>query len=193
MAQDYRWSRFGEHGADGIPGGTALALGLDAMVTGITSPPDTPRGIAARLRYLTASSAGYTAMGQAGISVTRRTLYAWLAEERSPSPANRSKLDAAYWALRRRRVVAELKRRLSRGGGTRVEIDPVDQREVPGKYRRDLQIRRITLRPHIWDAAVDAWVADDIEDLGAIWDEAITGLGSDYDSYTHVASVGWNA
>lgn len=193
MAQDFRWSDLGRLGAHGMHGGDALGAGIEKMVTGLTSSPDTDRGIAARLRYLTTSTAGYTAMEAAGITVTPRTLYAWLAEDRSPSPANRAKLDAAYWALRRERVVTDLKRRLASGGGTRVEIDPVDQRGVERRHQRDLQVRRINIRPAIWDAAVDAWIADDRAGMHAIWDDAIVDIGTDYDSYTNVSSIGWAA
>lgn len=194
MAQDYRWRRLGEFGATGMPGGGAVGLGLERMVTGITSSPDSERGIAARLRYLTDSPAGYTAMENAGISVTPRTLYAWLAEEQTPSPANRARLDDAYWALRRQRVLPDLKRRLAQRGGIRVEIDPVDPTGVPQRHRRrNVGLRRLTIRPAVWDAAVDAWAAADAQDLQLIWEDAITDLGSDWDAYTYVSSVGWNA
>ncbi|PJF01973.1 transcriptional regulator [Streptomyces carminius] len=188
-----RWMRLGLYGADGIPGADALGAGIERMVTGITSPPDTQRGVAARLRYLTTSPAGYAAMDRAGLAVTARTLYAWLAEERLPTPANRRKLDDAYWDLRRRNVAADLKRRLKAGGGTRIEIDPADQTRVPAPHRRDVQVRRLTVRPRIWEAAVDAWLADDHETLDTIWDDLIHDLGSDYDAYSYVSSVGWNA
>lgn len=188
-----RWMRFGWYNAQGISGADALGYGIERMVTGISSPADTDRGIAARLRYLTASPAGYEAMERAGISVTPRTLFAWLAEERSPSPANRAKLDDAYWDLRRHNVAADLKRRLMSGGGTRIEIDPVDQSQVDIKHRRDIQVRHINVRPRVWDAAVDAWLADDYETLDAIWDDLIHDLGTDYDSYSYVSSVGWSA
>ncbi|MEE1943005.1 transcriptional regulator [Streptomyces sp. TRM 70361] len=188
-----RWMRLGLYGADGIPGADALALGIEAMVTGVASPPDSERGIAARLRYLTTSPAGYAAMDRAGLSVTARTLFAWLAEERLPSAANRRRLDAAYWDLRRHNVAADLKRRLKAGGGTRIEIDPVDQTRVPAPHRRDVQVRRLTVRPRVWEAAVDAWLEEDYEALDAIWDDLIHDLGSDYDAYAHVSSVGWSA
>ncbi|PJE97233.1 transcriptional regulator [Streptomyces carminius] len=188
-----RWMRLGLYGADGIPGADALGAGIEQMVTGITSPPDTQRGIAARLRYLTTSPAGYAAMDRTGLTVTPRTLYAWLAEERLPTPANRRKLDDAYWDLRRRNVAADLKRRLKAGGGTRIEIDPVDQSRVAAPHRRDVQVRRLTVRPRVWEAAVDAWLADDHEALDAIWDDLIQDLGSDYDAYSYVSSLGWNA
>jgi hypothetical protein len=188
-----RWHDFGQYHAQGVPGGQALGAGIERMVTGISSPPDSDRGIAARLRYLTASRAGYAAMERAGIDVTRRTLYAWLAEERSPSPPNRAKLDAAYWDLRRHNVAADLKRRLVARGGTRIEIDPVDQTNVAPRHRRDLSVRRLTVRPRHWDTAVDAWLADDEDTLDAVWDEVIQDLGSEYDSYSYVSSVGWSA
>lgn len=184
---------FGHYRAQGVSGADALGSGIERMVTGISSSPDSERGIAARLRYLTASDAGYAAMGRAGIDVTPRTLYAWLAEERSPSAANRARLDAAYWDLRRHNVAADLKRRLAARGGTRIEIDPVDQSRVDPKHRRDLAVRRIAVRPRHWDAAVNAWLADDAEALDAVWDEVITDLGSDFDSYSFVSSVGWSA
>lgn len=188
-----RWMNFSQYNAHGVRGADALGAGIERMVTGISSPADTDRGIAARLRYLTASPAGYAAIERAGISVTPRTLYAWLAEERMPNAANRQRLDAAYWDLRRHNVAADLKRRLAARGGTRVEIDPVDQTAVEPRHRRDLQTRRLTVRPRHWEAAVDAWLADDDEGLDAVWDEVITDLGSEYDSYSYVSSIGWSA
>jgi hypothetical protein len=100
-----RWGSrdgFGYYGAHGVPGWVALEREMNRQVTGITSPVESERGLAARLRYLTASAAGYAAMERAGISVTRRTLFAWLAAERVPSRQNLRRIDAAYWDLRRR-------------------------------------------------------------------------------------------
>ncbi|MER5974532.1 transcriptional regulator [Streptomyces sp. NPDC002055] len=189
-----RWRDLGAYRARGLPGWAALAEGLDRMVTGIESPVDSERGLAARLRYLTASDAGYEAMDRAGIHVRPRTLIAWLAEERTPTRANLARLDAAYWDLRRRNVLADLKRRLTnRGRGTRIEIDPVDQSQVDRRHQRDLERRDINVRGSIWDRAVDAWSAGDREELDAIWDEIIQGLGTDWDGYTYVSSVGWAA
>lgn len=190
MAQGYGWGVWRKYGADGWHGADALADGIERMVTGITSGPDTKRGIAARLRYLTASKAGREAMEQAGIS--KRAIAAWTAGKRSPSPKNRAALDRAYWGLRRQRVVPHLKRRLGNNGrGTRVEIDPVDQRGVAPERRRALPVRHLTLRPHVWDAAVDAWIADDRAAMEDVWEGAVVDIGSDYDAYTFVSSVGW--
>ncbi|MGY0055095.1 transcriptional regulator [Streptomyces sp. LZ34] len=190
-----RWRDLGAFRARGIHGGVALAEGIDRMVTGIESPVDSERGLAARLRYLTASDAGYEAMDRAGIHVRPRTLIAWLAGEQTPSKANLPRMDAAYWDLRRRNVVADLKRRLNnRGRGTRIEIDPVDQSRVQHRHQRDLQTRNINVRGAVWDRAVDAWIAHDTQELEAIWDDIIQStLGTDWDAYTHVSSIGWAA
>ena len=190
-----RWKDLGTFRARGVPGWEALAGGIDGMVTGIESPVDSERGLAARLRYLTASDAGYEAMDRAGVHVRPRTLLAWLAEEQTPSKANLDRLDAAYWDLRRRNVAADLKRRLdNRGRGTRIEIDPVDQSRVERRHQRDLETRNINVRGAVWDRAVDAWIAHDTRELEAIWDDIIqSSLGTDWDAYTHVSSIGWAA
>ncbi|MFI6967142.1 transcriptional regulator [Streptomyces sp. NPDC050255] len=188
-----RWMEFGRYGAAGAPGGEALGTAIEGMVHGIASPVDSDRGLAARLNYLTKSDAGYEAMDRAGVHVSPRTLMAWLAEERTPNKANLARLDAAYWDLRRRNVAADLKHRLNNSGrGTRVEINPVNQGGVEQKYRRDLSPRSVSVRG-VWDRAVDAWMDDDVEELDAVWDEVLDLIGSDYDGYSHVSSIGWSA
>ncbi|MFF3531295.1 transcriptional regulator [Streptomyces rubiginosohelvolus] len=188
-----RWMDFGKYGAAGAPGGEALGVAMEGMVRGISSPVDSERGLAARLNYLTKSDAGYEAMDRAGVHVSPRTLMAWLAEERTPNKANLARLDAAYWDLRRRNVAADLKARLNNDGrGTRVEINPVNQRGVEEKYRRDLAPRSVNVRG-VWDRAVDAWMDDDLDELDAVWDEVLDLIGSDYDGYSYVSSIGWSA
>ncbi|WP_329046703.1 transcriptional regulator [Streptomyces sp. NBC_01422] len=188
-----RWMDLGMFNAHGVPGADALGAAIENMVTGITSPVDTDRGLAARLRYLTKTDAGYEAMDRAGIHVSPRTLMAWLAEEHPPSGANRNRLDAAYWDLRRRNVAADLKHRLNNDGrGTRVEINPVDQSRVERRHQRDVAGRSINVRG-VWDRAVDAWLDEDLGELDAIWDEIIQDIGSEYDMYTNVSSIGWAA
>ncbi|UZI33461.1 transcriptional regulator [Streptomyces sp. VB1] len=188
-----RWKDFGKYGADGAPGAEALGIAMEGMVRGVASPVDSDRGLAARLNYLTKSDAGYEAMDRAGVHVSPRTLMAWLAEERTPNRANLARLDAAYWDLRRRNVAADLKHRLNNGGrGTRVEINPVNQTGVEQKYRRDLAPRSINVRG-VWDRAVDAWMDDDLDELDAVWDEVLDLIGSDYDGYSYVSSIGWAA
>ena len=151
MADGSRWRDFGRYRAQGISGGDALGYGIERMVTGIRSSPDTPRGVRARAKYLN-TPAGREAMREAGITATPRTTAAWQAGTRMPTKANRARLDSAYWTLRRRNVAADLKRRLYNGGrGTRIEIDPVDQSQVHPKHRRSLNTRHLTVRPRHWD------------------------------------------
>lgn len=66
----YRSLEPGKYGMRGMRASALAAQRLDELADGITSPVDTERGLAARLRYLTASGAGYTAMDTAGIAVT---------------------------------------------------------------------------------------------------------------------------
>ncbi|MFD3820238.1 transcriptional regulator [Streptomyces rubiginosohelvolus] len=187
------WKDFGRYGAEGAPGAEALGIAMEKMVHGVASPVDSDRGLAARLNYLTKSDAGYEAMDRAGVHVSPRTLMAWLAEERTPNKANLARLDAAYWDLRRRNVAADLKHRLNNGGrGTRVEINPVNQGGVEQKYKRDLAPRSVNVRG-VWDRAVDAWMDDDLDELDAVWDEVLDLIGSDYDGYSYVSSIGWAA
>ncbi|MFJ1804465.1 transcriptional regulator [Streptomyces sp. NPDC088180] len=188
-----RWKDFGRYGANGAPGAEALGIAIEGMVGGISSPVDSDRGLAARLNYLTKSDAGYEAMDRAGVHVSPRTLMAWLAEERTPNKANLARLDAAYWDLRRRNVATDLKHRLNNNGrGTRVEINPVNQTGVDDRFRRDLSPRSVSVRG-VWDRAVDAWVDDDLDGLDAVWDEILDLIGSDYDGYSYVSSIGWAA
>ncbi|MFB6908030.1 transcriptional regulator [Streptomyces bacillaris] len=201
MAQ-WRWRRFGHYGAQGTPGGEALGIAMERMVSGISSPVDSDRGLAARLRYLTASDAGYEAMDRAGVHVRPRQLMAWLAEEVKPRKDNLARLDAAYWDLRRRNVAADLKRRLHNGGrGTRVEINPVNESRVDRKHqrgdglRRRLSTRDVNVRDLVlWDRAVDAWMDDDLGELDDVWQQICQDhLGTDWEAYAYVDSIGWAA
>ncbi|CAM5513053.1 Transcriptional regulator OS=Streptomyces rimosus subsp. rimosus (strain ATCC / DSM 40260 / JCM 4667 / NRRL 2234) OX=1265868 GN=SRIM_040555 PE=4 SV=1 [Streptomyces rimosus subsp. rimosus] len=78
-------------------------------------------------------------------------------------------------------------------GGTRIEINPVDETRVEGRHQRDLLPDGCPHAPASGTPAVDAWLADDAEALDRIWDDLITELGSDYDAYSNVSSVGWAA
>ncbi|WP_329492652.1 transcriptional regulator [Kitasatospora herbaricolor] len=192
-----RWMEFGKYGAAGIPGWLAIARGLDDLVTGPVSPVTSKRGLAARVRYLTRSAAGYEAMARAGITAKPRTIKNWIKTGKA-TPANREMVDAAYWTLRRHNVVTDLKRRLNNNGaGTRVEIYPVDQSGVQESRRRDISHRAINVRG-AWDDMVDAWDKGPndpsaAEMLDVIWDEVITDLGSDYDAYSYVTHIGFAA
>lgn len=185
----------GGSGADGIPGGQAIANRLTELANGVKSSVDTDRGLAARLRYLTKSSAGYDAMNTAGINVTPRTLMAWLAEERTPNPANLARIDAAYTDLHNRNMAASLKRRLASGGrGTRIEVHPVDQTAVPAEQQRDLQIRKVNIRPPDWHQLVNHWAVGDIAALDTTWEQiAADTLGTDWNAYRSVSHIGFGA
>ncbi|KJY27388.1 hypothetical protein VR45_34965, partial [Streptomyces sp. NRRL S-495] len=119
------------------------------------------------------------------------TLIAWLAEERFPNPVNLAKIDNAYQDYRRRNVVKALTARLEANGGTRIEINPVDQSHVRPGRERDLQVRHVNVRQ--WEEIVEAWAEGDLDTLDEWWDEIIQDLGSDYDAYSHVSSLGFSA
>lgn len=185
----------GKYNAKGTPGGEAISNRLTELAGGIKSSASSERGLEARLKYLTNSPAGYQAMERAGISVTPRTLIAWLAGDRDPSKANRARLDAAYGDLRHRNVAKSLKKRLSNNGrGTRVEVHPVNQGSVPIPRQRDLTVRKVNIRPNQWDRLVDQWAAGDVDGMNDEWDEiAADALGSEWAAYSSVAAIGFGA
>lgn len=186
-----RTDDFGRYGAQGERGSEAAARVLDSLARGITSPVTSRRGLSARLRYLTRSKAGYEAMRDAGITVTPRTLKAWLAGKQRPNKANLAKIDAAYWSLRRKNVAKYLNRRLNADGGTRVEIHPLDQSHVPIPRQRVLEYRRLNIRD--WDAIIDAWIRGDARALDDAWIDQMVNLGSQWGKYEYVTSVGFAA
>ncbi|MBQ1122473.1 transcriptional regulator [Streptomyces smyrnaeus] len=193
-----RTLNFGLYGARGQKSAQLAADVLDrlALEGGIRSPVTTRRGLNARLNYLTNSPAGYQAMRDAGISVTRGTLRRWLQHKQTPSPDNLARVDAAYRAYRRRNVARHLLQRLNARGGTRVEIQPLDQSAVADPRRRVITIdqagfRRLRIRR--WDRIVDAWAAGDDEALSDAWDDQLTDLGSQWGQYEYATSVGFSA
>ncbi|MBQ1094472.1 transcriptional regulator [Streptomyces sp. B93] len=182
---------FGHYGARGERGSEAAARVLDSLAGGITSPVTSRRGLAARLRYLTRSPAGYDALREADITVTPRTMKAWLAGTQRPNKANLAKIDAAYRALRRRNVARYLLRRLNANGGTRVEIHPLDQSHVPTPRQRVLEYRRLNIRN--WDAIIDAWARQEAQALDNAWIDQMVNLGSQWGKYEYVSAVGFAA
>jgi hypothetical protein len=201
------WRNFGAYGADRDPGnvhgkvalGRALEDTLERMIIhgGIKSPASTRRGLMARMRYLTSTQGGPQALADAGITASRATIRAWTLGIRHPRPQNQEAIDTAYWNLRAANVLANpggLKQRLNRGGqGTRVEIHPINQNVVDEHARRDnLRVRRMQVR-YVWDAAVDALVSGDLDELEQIWDDIIAELDSDWGAYTYVAHIGLGA
>lgn len=185
----------GSSGASGIHGGQAIADRLTELANGVKSPIDTDRGLAARLRYLTKSSAGYDAMNQAGLDVTARTFMAWLAEEQTPTKANLARIEAAYADLHSRNMAASLKKRLDKNGrGTRIEIHPVNQADVPVEKQRELHIRKVNVRPPDWNRLIDQWAARDIAAMSTTWQQvAADALGTDWNAYVSVSHIGFGA
>ncbi|SEG85212.1 hypothetical protein SAMN05216223_1238 [Actinacidiphila yanglinensis] len=201
------WRNFGTYGAGRDPGnihgraalGRALEDVLERMIIdgGIKSPATTRRGLKARMKYLTTTQGGAQAMADAGITASRATLRAWTTGRQRPRPGNIEAIDTAYWNLRATNVLANpggLKQHLNRGGqGTRVEIHPINQDVVDEHARRrNLRVRRIQVR-YVWDAAVDALIAGDTDELEQIWDDIIADLDSDWGAYTYVSHIGLGA
>ncbi|MEU2455854.1 hypothetical protein ABZ605_37915 [Streptomyces sp. NPDC012765] len=189
-----RWGDWGKYDARGVKGGEALILELNRIVhsSGITSPVTSRRGLAARLRYLD-SPAGRQALTEQG--VTPRTLRSWMKGKATPSPANRERVDRAYWERRRENLIRSgwLARHLDNGGrGRRMEIYPVDQSHVDNKFQRPLSDRSITVR-YIWGDLVKAWADRDEPLIDEIWDDVISDLDSDYAAYAYVSSIGIGA
>ncbi|MFJ8856328.1 transcriptional regulator [Streptomyces sp. NPDC102437] len=186
-----RVNEFGKYGARGLGSHELVAQQLDRLAGGIASPVDSDRGLAARLRYLTASAPGYEAMDRAGIAVSRRTLFGWLAETQIPTRANLQRIDTAYWDYRRRNVAQDLLRRLNAGGGTRVEISPVDQSGVRQARQRDIRHRSLVIRR--WDEIVACWAEDDMDALEDEWCDWLMDIGTDWGEYHYASAVGFSA
>ncbi|GAA3982343.1 transcriptional regulator [Streptomyces plumbiresistens] len=184
---------FGKYGARGIKGHEAVARRLDALANFIATPVTTRRGLLARLRYLTRSDHARRAAREAGLTVTDRTLKAWLDGRRSPSRRNLERVEAAYRTVRRQNVVRYLLARLNREGrGTRVEFHPLNQSQVDRPRQRAVQYRALNVRR--WDRIVEAWANDDAEALNDAWvTDVVVDLGSEWGQYEYVTNVGFAA
>jgi hypothetical protein len=119
----------------------------------------------ARLRYLTRTPHALAAAREAGLTVTDRTVKAWLAGRRSPSPASLRQIETAYRTVRRQNVARYLLRRLRGGGGTRVEI-------------------------HLLDTA---WAAGDLAGFDRAWTDVVVDVGSQWGQYDYVSNIGFAA
>lgn len=186
-----RNQEFGKYGARGIKGGEAVARQLDRLVSFIATPITSPRGLTARLRYLTASSRARAAAKAAGLDVTDRTVREWQRGTRKPSKANLARIERAYRTVRRRNVERHLLARLNEQGGTRVEIHPMNQSGVDRPRTRDVPMRTLNIRH--WDALVHAWADGDDDDLEEAWVDEIGDLGSQWGQYEYVTNVGFGA
>jgi hypothetical protein len=183
---------FGKYGAQGIKGHEAVARQLDALADFITSPVTTRRGLMARLHYLTRTPHARTAAYDAGLTVTDRTLKAWLAGTRNPTRQNLARVEAAYRTVRRHNVARYLLARLNRAGrGTRVEIHPLNQSGVRTAHQRAVEFRTLNIRH--WEAIIGAWSTSDDRALDDAWIEQIVDLGSQWGQYEYVTNIGFAA
>ncbi|MEU2135366.1 transcriptional regulator [Streptomyces sp. NPDC018352] len=149
------------------------------------------RGLMARLHYLTGTEHSRRAARDAGLTVTDRTLKAWLEERRWPSTANLKRIEAAYRRVRRQNVAWYLLRRLNAAGGTRVEIHPLNQSQVPRLLQRVVEYRTMNVRR--WDRIVEAWASGDHQGLDDAREDVIVDLGSQWGRYEYVTNVGFAA
>ncbi|MER5177515.1 transcriptional regulator [Streptomyces sp. NPDC002896] len=186
-----RTIEFGKYGARGIKGSEAVARQLDALAGFVATPVTSRRGLLARLHYLTRSDHARAAAREAGLTVTDRTLKAWLEGRRSPTKKNLETIDTAYRAVRRRNVARYLLARLNARGGTRVELHPLNQSQVIRTRQRVVEFRSLNIRH--WDRIVEAWVAGDAQALDDAWTDQIVDLGSEWGQYEFVTNVGFAA
>ncbi|MFF9594253.1 transcriptional regulator [Streptomyces sp. NPDC014646] len=187
-----RTREFGKYGARGVKGHELVARRLDELAGGIATPVTVRRGWMARLHYLTRSPHARAAAREAGLTVTDRTLDAWLAGRRAPSRKSLGQIEVAYRTVRRANVARYLLGRLNaRGRGTRVEIHPLNQSQVPRPRQRFLEFRALNVRH--WDAIVDAWARGDDAALDDAWVEQIVDLGSQWGQYEYCTNIGFAA
>ncbi|MET8770787.1 helix-turn-helix domain-containing protein [Streptomyces sp. NPDC004658] len=188
-----RTLNFGAYGARGIKGYEAVARQLDALAGFVATPITARRGLLARLRYLTRSDQSRQAARAAGLTVTDRTLRAWLRGERNPSKRNLERIETAYRTVRRQNVSRYLLARLNREGrGTRVEFHPLNQSQVLRPRQRVVSYRTLNVRR--WDRIVAAWAAGDAQALDDAWIyDAVVDLGSEWGQYEYVTNIGFAA
>ncbi|MEU6283990.1 transcriptional regulator [Streptomyces sp. NPDC047028] len=184
---------FGKYGARGIKGYEAAARQLDALANFVTTPVTQRRGMLARLHYLTRTEHARQAAREAGLTVTDRTLKAWLDGRRSPSKKNLERIETAYRTVRRHNVARYLLARLNRQGrGTRVEFHPLNQSQVDRPRQREVSFRTLNVRR--WDRIIDAWASGDEQALDDAWiNDAVVDLGSEWGQYEYVTTIGFAA
>ncbi|MEU2249769.1 transcriptional regulator [Streptomyces sp. NPDC019224] len=183
---------FGQYGAEGVKGSDLVARRLDDLADFIATPITTSRGLTARLHYLTKSPRKLQAARTAGLTVTDRTLKAWLAGTQHPTKANLERIETAYRTVRRHNIARHLIKRLNSSGGTRVEIHPLNQAQVQTPHQRVIEYRRVNVRH--WENIVSAWATGDLRALDDIWTtDVLPDLGSQWGQYEYVSNIGFAA
>ncbi|MFI9116961.1 transcriptional regulator [Streptomyces venezuelae] len=183
---------FGKFGARGIKGHELVARQLDELAGFVVTPVVQRRGLMARLNYLTRTAHARAAAREAGLTVTDRTIKAWLDGKRAPSRRNLERIEAAYRAVRRENVARYLLGRLNRQGrGTRVEFHPLNQSQVVRPLQRVVEYRYLNVRR--WDRIVEAWTVGDYDRLDDIWvADVVQDLGSQWGQYEYVSNLGFS-
>jgi hypothetical protein len=184
---------FGKFGARGIRGHGAVAR--NSTRSQGSWPPRSPPGAASSpgSTTLTRTERARAAAREAGLTVTDRTLKAWLGGRRSPSRKNLQNIGSAYLQVRRHNVACYLPGRHNREGrGTRVEFHPLNQSQVARPHHRVVEFRTLSVRHR--DRIAEAWAADDGQALGDAWiNEAVVDLGSQRGQYEYVTTIGFAA
>lgn len=169
-----------------------MARRLDYLVDFIATPVTARRGLLARLNYLTRSPRTLQTARQLGLTVTDRTLNAWLAGTQRPTKANLNRIETVYRRVRHH-VARHLLTHLNSGGGTRVEIHPLNQSRVARPHQRVVEYRKLNVRR--WDAIVTAWANNDplaLEEARTT-DALRPDLGSQWGQYEYVSNIGFAA
>lgn len=81
--------------------GEAFRNAIEQVSLGHARGSYTAKGWHAQVRQLFGTERGYQALSDAGVNVTRRTLFSWLSEDHPPSKANREGIGRAYSAMQR--------------------------------------------------------------------------------------------
>lgn len=145
----------------------AGSRGLTPSPASWTRSPAIPvtqrRGLLARLNYLLRTDHAKQAARTAGLTISDDTIQAWRKGKRQPSKASLQQVEAVYCTVRRQDVARHFLKRLNSGGGTRVEIHPINQSQVARPLQRDIVYRNINVRR--WHRIVGSWAASDHQGL----------------------------
>lgn len=179
---------FGHLGARGVEGGRALAAGLEQRVFDDRAWHDDVRRLRQAVRYLNTRAGGAAAMKAHDVTADPATLTAWLSRTLTPGPDQQQRLERAFRDLRRRNVAPYLTRVLNAGGGSRIEIHPVDQGGVDARHQRELRVRWKNVWR--WNTIIKAWAREDSLEMEYLWQDLVSDMDSDHRSYHYVHHIG---